>query len=192
MLFSSFKTHFKLKNMKKLRLIAVLVLIIPIIGYSQTSNSLREKMNKQEIPYLVKISVERDYPMVVEEEWMIVSERAFKNNYIMADENTLIRGESSFYQLKMVENETQGYLVYDVMGNLLHSRLVMVESNLPRPIMMAITKKYIGWKITSDREVIKTPNEIPQTYSVNIVKGDEKRRLLISGEGKIIKDLKGS
>lgn len=160
-------------------------------GFAQTIQKLGiKKVEKNEVPVLILSSAERDFPAETYSDWVIWSNSAFNKHY-MANYVRVVKQEegTNYYQMTRIGNDTNGFAVYDPEGVLIHSRLILENTQLPRPIVLAITKKYLGWSITGDREVIKIPSEASQSFSFAIESGNEKRRLLMAEDGKFIKDI---
>lgn len=148
-----------------------------------------KKIDKKEVPEGVVTSVERDFPGGTHEEWIWMPNTEFNEQYKVSHFNDLKDGnENNYYQVELNDDNMRGYAVYDKDGKLMHSREVLTDTRLPRAIDLAITKKYLGWKVIGGHEIIKTPNQENQTYSVEIEKGNEKRKLIMDKDGKFIKD----
>jgi hypothetical protein len=179
--------------MKNILIATMFLTLLTGYNYAQSDKKFSSKnVEIIDVPILILSAADEDFPAENKVDWVILSDLVFNERYqgklVGADKKDK---EAHYYQMTRIGKDLRGFAVYDREGELIHSRLVMEKDQLPRPIVMAITKKYLGWNIIGDKEVIITPGDHAQTFSFEIERGSEKRRLLMAEDGRFVKDLEG-
>ncbi|MGB8490605.1 MAG: hypothetical protein WCE64_06060 [Bacteroidales bacterium] len=83
-------------------------------------------------------------------------------------------------------NGVDTYAVFDSSGNLERYRTIDKDASLPIPILKAVTREgYKDWKVQSGTEIVTDlKNNIEEHYTVRLHKGNQKKILYFTKEGK--------
>jgi len=176
------------------KLIVVIILFVALQNaWAQDSESLViKKIEKRTVPAAVIASVEKQYPEGIVELWEAIPAKAFESYYVVSKTNDMSLGEKpEYFQVTMKGTHSKTYAVYDEKGNLIHSREIIKDTELPEAIRTTIVTDYPDWKITGDKEIIREGRVINDTYKIEITKNKEKRTLIMDEKGQVLKDHKG-
>lgn len=175
--------------MKKLIVVVILFVAFQNAWAQDSETLVIKKIEKRTVPAAVITSVEKQYPEGIVELWEAIPAKAFESYYVVSETNDLSLGEKpEYFQVTMKGTHSKTYAVYDAKGNLIHSREIIRDTELPEAIRNTIVANYPGWKITGDKEVIRERKGIDDTYKVELTKSKEKRILIMDPEGQVIKD----
>jgi hypothetical protein len=177
--------------MKKLIAATILLVAFESAMAQDTETLVIKKIEKKAVPGEVIASVEKEYPEGIVELWEAIPVKAFESYYVVSEKNDLSLGEKlEYYQVTMKGKHSRTYAVYDANGNLIHSREIIKDTELPESIRTTIVSNYPGWKIIGDKEVIREGEGSMDTFKVELSMKKEKRTLIMNKEGKVLKDHK--
>lgn len=161
-----------------------------IAGALAQSAQIKIKAKETEIPVAVIESFKKDYVGATEKEWAIVPATIIGEEYIVSGYNDLNGEKPTSYVVTMKGPNMKTEAIYDQNGKLKYSKEVIKDTVLPAAVRSAVVKKYPGFALLKDQEIIREGKSNFIHYRVIIEKGKEKIALAVDADGKILKEKK--
>jgi hypothetical protein len=167
-----------------MKLIIVLTcLIFSGIGYSgaQTKEDAKERVRKPEVPIVIMNSIVRDFPEFKFDLASVQSRISYNNrdNQEPTRYNVMAKGEKSRH-----------YALYDKDGSLIQSRQINKDIRLPKLVRNSLGSNYDGWTMLKNREIVKLHDKKPQSYTVLMARGKDRKKVQLDLQGNILKERK--
>jgi len=150
---------------------------------------IKIKARETEIPVKIVESFKKDYKGAESTEWAIVPAVLVGEEYVVSGYDNLNGEKPTSYEVSIKGANVNSKAIYDKYGILKYSREVITDAALPLTVRDAISKKYPGFAVLKDQEVIRQGKSNLIHYKVVIEKGSEKMMLAVDPSGKILKEI---
>jgi hypothetical protein len=177
--------------MKKIFTTTALTFTVIASAVAQTAQ-IKIKAREAEIPVKIVESFKRDYKGVEHAEWAIVPAVLVGEEYVVSGYDNLNGEKPTSYEVSIKGANVKSRAIYDKNGILKYSREVITDTALPLAVRDAISKKYPGFAVLKDQEVVRQGKSKVIHYKVVTEKGTEKMTLAVDPSGKILKEIKQS
>ncbi len=176
-------------TMKKLILIILCSLSGIVLAQAQSETLVLKHVKKGEEPKAVMEAVKRDFPKAIVGDLSFLPAKLYGEYWSTSYENNLDGNSPDFYKVNLKEKDGSYEAVYDKSGNVIFSLTLIKEAQLPKEITKALATKYPGWKIVNDQEKITyRKGAAKEAFRVQIQESNMNRSLLLSANGKVLKD----
>jgi len=177
--------------MKRIITTSALALTVVAGAFSQSAQ-IKIKAREAEIPVDVVESFKKDYKGTDAVEWAIVPAVIVGEEYVVSGYDNLNGEKPTSYEVTLKGDDIRAKAVYDKNGVLRYSKEVITHTALPDAVRNAVFKKYPGYTILKDQEIINQGKFNLIHYRVVLEKGTEKVTLAVNDSGKILKEIKQS
>ena len=181
--------------MKKFFLLASLFVFSLYLGAQDTATVLRasKEISKELTPQQVVDSLQKRFPNAQAVQYYKTPKEGVENGWRVSDEDDLAGRDLEYYTLKFKNDKILYYGLYSADGTLIRSKLDQKEAALPEAVKTSLKNMaatdYKGWKLLSSSYHKTIDYEKHNTYyEVTAIKGTETKTLIMSEDGKVIKE----
>ena len=182
--------------LKNIFLIASIVITSFYVSAQDGDSSLvvraSKPISKDLTPQQVIDSLQKRFPNAEAVQYYKTPKEGVVNGWQVTDEGNVSDQSIDYYTLSFTNDKIQYYGLYSADGTLIKSKLAEQEATLPEPVQttlrsMAATD-YKDWKLLTS-SYHKTIDYKKQNtyYEVTAAKGDERKLLIMSPDGKVLK-----
>jgi hypothetical protein len=173
--------------MKKIVTTVALAFTVIASPFAQDAQ-IKIKARESEIPVQIVESFKKDYKGAESTEWAIVPAVLVGKEYVVSGYDDLNGEKPTSYEVTVKGDNVKSRAVYDKNGILRYSREVITNTVLPAAVTTSVLKKYPGYTIVKDQEIIRQGKTKLSHYKVTIERGKQKRTLAVDPSGKILKE----
>jgi hypothetical protein len=173
--------------MKTIITITVMALTVITSAFAQSAQ-IKIKAKETEIPVQVVQSFKEAYKGAEGTEWAIVPALFVEEEYMVSGYDDLNGEKPTSYEVAIKGHNIKAKAVYDKNGTLRYSKEVLTNVALPTVVREAVTRKYPGYALLKDQEIIKQGKSDIIHYRVVVEKGKEKLALAVDASGKILRE----
>ena len=135
-------------------------------------------------------SIQEDYPDVDVQDWAILPAQAYQEEWVVSKDEKNVDDPANFepqyYSVSMKGKDVSGQAVYNAKGELMHSKEIIKDGQLPSAITKKLATDYSGYQVTKDKEVIKDGKHHTEYYKIRVKKGKEKQTLYFGENGELM------
>ena len=152
----------------------------------------REKLDKKRVPKEVAVVYLKDYPTITDESWYgypTFDESAYWFGY---DPYLYNNSSQEYYVAEFSKDGVPYTVIYSKTGRRIATHRALT-AEVPAPVAAVVNNGvYKTWTVAREREEIFRDDNDMKVYKVVVEKGNEKHKLYIQSDGKLLKDIKVS
>ena len=140
-------------------------------------------VKKGQEPKKVMAGLGKDFPGAIIEDVSTIPGTIYSEEWSIKDEMPLTSSANmTYYQVRANSKGLNYTAVYDKEGNLLSSRQVLKNTQLPVEAAKNVVSQFPDWQIVGNREKLTLHNDNNKVfYRVDIKKGKEMKKVFLDG-----------
>lgn len=179
-----------MKNKMLLAFAALLMLGLTTLS-AQTDGGevvFAKKLETKKIPSALKAEIQKDYPSYTLDGVELLPSKLYEQRWVVQQKNAF-PADMKYYEVDLKGKNSHSSAVYTPDGQLLHSREVLKNAELPLAVAQSLKEHYPGWMEWRNKEVITNGKKEVTHYLVFLKKGTKEEKIVLNPQGAVLHHL---
>lgn len=179
-----------MKNKILLTLMAVFALSAATLNAQSDGSEVvfAKKLETKEVPKALKAEIQKDYPSYTLDGVELIPNKLYEQRWVVQQKNKF-PADMKYYEVDLKGANSHSSAVYTPDGQLLHSREVLKNAELPLAVAQSLKNHYPGWMEWRNKEIITNGKKEITHYLVFLKKGTKEEKVVLNPQGAVLHHL---